>query len=143
MIRGWFLRNCCAFSIELDATRYDDINLRPFGGLQVKITITVILSLSLCSFAATKVSWAAQDRCEMTATRAVEGQFRHYFFDSGKRIRSVEVVDCERKLSRRGMYYQSCEVGASTGDGAGDVTFGVMQSDDCRRAFSAFIIGEE
>ncbi|HLD98677.1 MAG TPA: hypothetical protein VJB59_00365 [Bdellovibrionota bacterium] len=109
----------------------------------MKIIITVILSLSVCSFAATNVSLAAQDRCEITATRAVESQFGRYFFDSGKRIRSVEAVSCERKLSRRGMYYQSREVGASTGDGAGDVTFGVMQSDDCRRAFSAFIIGEE
>lgn len=90
------------------------------------------LCLSVCGFAVANVSWAAQDRCETTATRAVESKFRNYFFDSGRRVRRVEVVNCERKLSRRGVYYQSCEVGASTGDGAGDVTFGVMQSDDCR-----------
>jgi hypothetical protein len=75
--------------------------------------------------------------------RAVENKFADHFFESGQRVRVIESVRCEPKVSRAGNRYYSCLVGASTGDGAGDVEYGVMLNHDCSRAFSVFVIGME
>lgn len=82
--------------------------------------------------------------CEKQAARAVVGEFRDRFYlPNGKRQRVVEIVSCESLISRRGRPYVRCNVGASTGDGAGDISFEVALSGDCRIAYAAYITGEE
>lgn len=118
------------------------LELKVKGASKMKKIQTVLLFM--CTIGSANLSWAdVSSRCERTATTAVEKEFQSYFFENGERIRQVDLVDCEQKLSQRGTYYQSCEVGASNGDGAGDVSFRALLSNDCKRSFSAFITGEE
>lgn len=106
-------------------------------------TIQTLL-LFMWTIGSANLTWAdASPRCEKTAVSAVERDFQSYFFENGERIRQIDLVDCEQKLSQRGTYYQSCEVGVSNGDGAGDVSFRALLSNDCKRSFSVFITGQE
>ncbi|OGS07693.1 MAG: hypothetical protein A2270_08965 [Elusimicrobia bacterium RIFOXYA12_FULL_51_18] len=86
---------------------------------------------------------AAKGACEKTAASATEKKFKDYFFENGKRIRTIENVTCERKKSKDGVYYKSCALDASNGEGAGDVSFNALLNDSCTGAFSIFITGEE
>lgn len=104
----------------------------------------VILLLGQTGFATEKdARTIASDLCEAAAKTKLESDFKHYFFTRNKRVREVETVSCELRTSKKGSQYNECEVGASTGKGAGDVTFKVMISKNCKTAFAAFIIGEE
>lgn len=110
----------------------------------MKIPILLFVTfLSLPSLAGTTPRVPASDMCDATVRIALENKFHERFFDGGNRHRDIESVDCELKTSKSEKKYNSCEVCASDGNGAGDLTFMVLLNDKCTKAFSSFVIGEE
>lgn len=82
--------------------------------------------------------------CQRQAARTVARQFREYFQPTdGRERRIIELVECQDLVSRGGKPYNKCEVSASNGKGAGDVTFEVILSGDCRMSYAAYITGME
>lgn len=106
-----------------------------------------VILFTLCSLGIANLAFASTDEetCKSKAVHSVEKKFKKYFIENGKRIRIIEndMTVCERIQSQRGPYYRSCEVKASNGEGAGDMTFGAKLTDDCNRAYATFILGEE
>ena len=103
-----------------------------------------VSGLAFCALAAPGVASAAPDSCNRTAARAVEKKFGKYFFNNGERIREVSGVYCERKMSRRGVFYRACDLNAASPDESwGDVDFVVIQNDECTRVFAAYIDSQE
>lgn len=111
----------------------------------MKKTAFAVLGLAL--FASALPAQAAPRKpisCEQQAARTVARQFReHFYLENGERQRQIELVFCETLVSRRGQPYTKCEVSASNGLGAGDMSFDVMLSADCRTAYAAYITGME
>jgi hypothetical protein len=99
-----------------------------------------LIALSL--FAGTALV-AAPAACEKKAQAAVLKKFGSYFYYGGRRIRQIETTDCKRLTSKAGSPYYACEVGASTGEGAGDVLFKALVDSRCTKAFSTFLVYEE
>jgi hypothetical protein len=94
-------------------------------------------------FAGAAATAEAKTGCERAAATVAVSKFKSYFYRGRKRIRVVDLVDCQRRRSRKGGKYQRCEVEASTGDGAGDLSLIVMMNGACTKSYAAFIVGME
>jgi hypothetical protein len=104
--------------------------------MKLVLSLTVLLSFATPSF-------AAPAKCAHTAEKTVLKKFANYFYQAGRRVRSIEGSSCKTLRGQKGTRYIKCGVFASTGDGAGDVSFEVLLTEKCDRSFAAYITGQE
>jgi hypothetical protein len=100
------------------------------------------LAVAGAAFVAADAAAAVGGECKRKAAAAVTGKFRN-FYEGRRRIRVVDTIECVRRTNRKRRRYTNCDVYASTGDGAGDVTYKVMLNAACTRTLAAFVVDME
>jgi hypothetical protein len=112
--------------------------------MRISIFSLFIVSLAFVIEAIPAHASPTATSCQQQAARAVARKFREYFQPpAGQERRIIELVDCQELVSRLGKPYNKCEVSASNGMGAGDITFEVILSGDCKTSYAAYITGME
>ena len=92
------------------------------------LTLVGLLTLSFSTMA---------NLCESNASKAVETKVNVF---GKKKSWHAESATCELAGNRK---VNICEVSGSNGDGAGDKTFTVVLSADCKKLFAVRLTGEE
>jgi len=100
------------------------------------LIVSTMLLLSTAAF--------SNEKCAVTAEKAVLKKYARHFITNGKVIRAFTFHSCSAMSSSQGNKYVKCDLTAVSVDGSlGPLDFSALMSADCNRSFAQFILAEE